>query len=291
MILALLLTIVSSHSHLFKRYTAKELSALDKSPAFFAQLLKEHPPAKANVDNNQYGYFGIDIHSTEYPYKPAASEDSRSPCPFLNTMANHGILPRNGKDIPIQQLFEAVVHVGALSPFLSNVLTTFSQFLGGVDRNGTPIISLHELGLHSSTEHDAIEHDASLSRLDSRGPNGAQDSISPNEELIDQLLDFSEGGYLKLEDIMVARRVRLVQTKANPAHVKFTTKDFFVMNGETIFLAGVMGRDYKISVSDATSFLKYEKFPLYWQPRTEALGITEFSLRLAQVAWGTPEDA
>ena len=279
------------HTNLFKRYTSEELAVLDKSPAFFAQYLRDHSQARSKTDNDQYGYSGIDIHSSKYAYKQAVEGDSRSPCPFINTLANHGILPRDGKNVPIQQLFEAVVHVGALSPFITNILTTFSKKLGGVDSQGTPIISLHQLGLHSNAEHDAIEHDASLSRLDSVGPNGAQDSISPNEELIDQLLGFAKSGYLKLENIMDARKLRLVQTKANPGHVKFVTKDFFVMNGETIFLAGVMGRDYKISVSDATSFLKYEKFPANWQPRPSALGITEFTARLAQVAWNTPTDA
>jgi hypothetical protein len=33
------------------------------------------------------------------PFEPAKAGDSRSPCPALNAMSNHGILPRDGKNI------------------------------------------------------------------------------------------------------------------------------------------------------------------------------------------------
>ena len=33
-------------------------------------------------------------------YHPPGPTDQRSPCPALNTLANHGLLPRDGKDVP-----------------------------------------------------------------------------------------------------------------------------------------------------------------------------------------------
>jgi hypothetical protein len=43
---------------------------------------------------------GCPGHGGQWPPFEAAKEgDSRSPCPALNAMANHGILPRDGKNI------------------------------------------------------------------------------------------------------------------------------------------------------------------------------------------------
>jgi hypothetical protein len=38
------------------------------------------------------------------PYVPPKQGDSRSPCPALNAMANHGILPHDGNSIPCKEL-------------------------------------------------------------------------------------------------------------------------------------------------------------------------------------------
>lgn len=39
-------------------------------------------------------------------WKPAGAGDSRSPCPALNSLANHGFLNHNGKGITIPQLIQ-----------------------------------------------------------------------------------------------------------------------------------------------------------------------------------------
>ena len=36
---------------------------------------------------------------SKYEYEAPGPNDSRSPCPALNTLANHGYLPRDGKNI------------------------------------------------------------------------------------------------------------------------------------------------------------------------------------------------
>lgn len=44
--------------------------------------------------------YGKPGHGGVWPlYEPPKQGDSRSPCPALNAMANHGILPRGGKNI------------------------------------------------------------------------------------------------------------------------------------------------------------------------------------------------
>ncbi|KAG6908128.1 hypothetical protein DXG01_006097 [Tephrocybe rancida] len=59
-----------------------------------------------------------------FPFIPPTPGYSRSPCPALNALANHGYIPRNGTRIPFWTLLTAVRHVYNLSLPLSLVLTT-----------------------------------------------------------------------------------------------------------------------------------------------------------------------
>lgn len=44
-----------------------------------------------------------------HSFRAPAPGDSRSPCPALNALANHALLPRTGKSIPLP-LLASVVH-------------------------------------------------------------------------------------------------------------------------------------------------------------------------------------
>ncbi|KAF8186589.1 hypothetical protein K438DRAFT_1907621 [Mycena galopus ATCC 62051] len=59
----------------------------------------------------------------DYPFIPAGALDRRSPCPALNTLANHGYLPRRGTHITFTHLLHAVRTVYNLSLPLALLLT------------------------------------------------------------------------------------------------------------------------------------------------------------------------
>jgi hypothetical protein len=44
------------------------------------------------------------LTEADYPFQVPGPDDLRSPCPALNSMANHGILPRDGRDIDLKTL-------------------------------------------------------------------------------------------------------------------------------------------------------------------------------------------
>ncbi|KIP08321.1 heme-thiolate peroxidase [Phlebiopsis gigantea 11061_1 CR5-6] len=91
--------------------------------------------------------------SGDHHYEPQQSGDSRSPCPALNAMANHGYLPRDGRHIGWWQLVCGLREVYNLSFPLAAILTTVGMlFCGSWFHPGT--LSLHELGLHNRLEHD-----------------------------------------------------------------------------------------------------------------------------------------
>ncbi|KZL76550.1 sterigmatocystin biosynthesis peroxidase stcc (chloroperoxidase) [Colletotrichum tofieldiae] len=85
---------------------------------------------------------------------------SRSPCPGLNAIANHGYLPRDGENISLEILTKALNET-------ANLHSSLSEFLGDLalklSTTGDPkTFHLNDIAAHG----DFIEHDASLSRAD-----------------------------------------------------------------------------------------------------------------------------
>ncbi|KAJ7191656.1 Chloroperoxidase [Mycena pura] len=66
--------------------------------------------------------------SNDHSFLPAGPTDRRSPCPALNSLANHGYLPRHGTQITFTHLLQAVKTVYNLSLPLA-LLPTLAGFL------------------------------------------------------------------------------------------------------------------------------------------------------------------
>ncbi|KAK3308975.1 Chloroperoxidase [Chaetomium strumarium] len=90
--------------------------------------------------------------------KPGAS-DVRGPCPFLNTFANHGFLPRSGKYITEKDLTNALSNA-------VNIEASAAQFLFDFAVGTNPEPNATWFSLDHLTRHNVLEHDASLSRVD-----------------------------------------------------------------------------------------------------------------------------
>lgn len=88
-------------------------------------------------------------------------EDSRSPCPGLNVMANHGWLPRSGKDIDLAALQHAVKGAFNFAPDAFDDAFQIAVDFKLTTTGNSSTINLGDLDLH-----DAIEMDGSLSRND-----------------------------------------------------------------------------------------------------------------------------
>ena len=115
-------------------------------------------------------------------WSPPGPGDVRSPCPGLNALANHGILPHNGKGMTIPILIKG----------LKDGLNV------GADFGTTGILSVPDnllatsFDLNNLDEHNfPIEHDASLSRGDYNINNG--DNYSFNQTIFDTVLKYYDG--------------------------------------------------------------------------------------------------
>jgi len=101
--------------------------------------------------------FGMQCPVTgAHEWSPPKEGDSRSPCPALNAMANHGYLPHDGMNISIFRLIGALRACYGLSLPFSVFLAIGSFFLL---KRISPV-SLEQIGKHNCIEHNAsLVHD------------------------------------------------------------------------------------------------------------------------------------
>jgi hypothetical protein len=128
---------------------------------------------------------GCPGHGGEWPeFVPPKDGDSRSACPALNALANHGILPHDGKNISFKEMNEKVRQSYNFAPtFCFFVPKYAADFLDRSYWSG-------RFDLADLSQHNAIEHDASLTRRDfALQP----DQGLPDQQLVDDLLADATG--------------------------------------------------------------------------------------------------
>lgn len=133
-------------------------------------ITAKHEPNEV-VPKGAPGYHG------KWPeYVPPGHGDSRSACPMLNAMANHGILPHDGKNITFTELNTKVNQTFNFAPSFCFFVPKFAA--GYLKKSyWRDRFDLAELSLHAD---NAIEHDASLTRKDY--------ALEPDQGKIDQQL-------------------------------------------------------------------------------------------------------
>ncbi|OBZ83367.1 Chloroperoxidase [Choanephora cucurbitarum] len=189
------------------------------------------------------------IKSHPYERKPT---DVRSPCPMLNTLANHGFIARDGRDIKLDNFFDAMMLMGApptiTFAFLKYVFVAYkeasptSSFLSQFQ-------SLESLDLHRLFVPRIIEHDVSLSRLD----QGISNQTSPVPKFVE-------------------RMIKIAHYK-NQGKLKHT----FTRRNEND--ARRIRREGQLATKHLESFLLHERFPEDWYPRETPLGIVDVLIK------------
>ena len=187
----------------------------------------------------------------------------RSPCPGLNSLANHDICPRSGKGYTIPILVDCLkrgLNVGA----------DFALVVGtaGIGSNPSPLTSGLYFDLDMLDRHDfLIEHDASLSRADASTGN----NYSFNQTIWDTVLDY----YTGMEDatIPVASKARFNRVKTEAArdpNFSYSPVQFILSYGETALYLSTMGDPITgvAPLEYVRSLFEEERLPyeLGWQP-------------------------
>lgn len=196
----------------------------------------------------------------------------RSPCPALNSLANHGFLPRDGKNVSQEMIRSAIMLVFAIDPLLATVTGQLLERL-------PPQFTLADL-----STHDFLERDASLVHDDAFFQ---KDPILVNLTLAAQLLERATGDGPADERLLTTQilaRYRRDRTResaeSNPAFHLLAAQRFQIMF-EAASLLVVMGdrASATISARHARSFLVHERIPSNFQ-RSEQPITTARALRV-----------
>ncbi|KAJ7496555.1 Cloroperoxidase [Mycena latifolia] len=159
--------------------------------------------------------------SNNHQWIAPKATDLRSPCPGLNTLANHGYLPRDGRNISIPMMLKAAID--------------------GFNVGPDAILQAAKFGLLSGddpTTHNLIEHDASLSR----GDFALGDNLHFNETIFTTLANANPGvDYYNATSAGQVQHDRLAISLATNPNITNTPKEFLVRSRESGLYLSVMG--------------------------------------------------
>ncbi|TYZ62086.1 hypothetical protein PybrP1_006406 [[Pythium] brassicae (nom. inval.)] len=195
----------------------------------------------------------------------------RSPCPGLNSLANHGYLPRNGQNITLAGLTNALVSVYNLGPELAAALA-----------NQVPVypFNLDVLGTHNFVEHDAslVHSDAYFSR-------------EPNEVNVTLVADFlayaNAEKRIGIPEAGKARKNRVVTCLKENPQCDFGPTQARGAFLEAAALVGVMGgcrNNDTVSVAHARSFLLHERIPADYEKPESPFTIADLGTYSSRIA-------
>ncbi|KAI8167599.1 chloroperoxidase [Colletotrichum sp. SAR 10_70] len=164
----------------------------------------------------------------------------RSPCPMLNSLANHGYLPRDGNAISMDNLISGL---GKALNFNESLVRTL----------GTPAFATSTTGdantfnLDDIAKHNVIEHDGSLSRADFAVTGDAK---TFNQSVFDETYGYlTEGAAATEEKVNVAtmataRSKRIATAQATNPSFNLTSSQVTVSLGESAVILGTLGGSF-----------------------------------------------
>ncbi|KAK5659959.1 hypothetical protein OQA88_13424 [Cercophora sp. LCS_1] len=167
----------------------------------------------------------------------------RGPCPFLNTFANHGFLPRTGKYITHKDLADGLFNAVHFDANISAFLFDFA-----VSTNPEPNSTW--FSLDHLTRHNVLEHDASLSRVDAY--HGHADIF--NQQAFDETLShYGDTVNVKAGAAAIVARMKTCKS-TNPTYSLSGLGEAFIL-GETAAFISILG-DAK-SITADKKLVKY----------------------------------
>ncbi|KAL8676890.1 MAG: hypothetical protein Q9224_007243, partial [Gallowayella concinna] len=173
----------------------------------------------------------------------------RSPCPAINSLANHGYLPRHGQNITLVEFIK-----GFKDGF--NFDRAFTAFSVGLYQPFTSTGSISTLNLNDLDHHDlAGEHDGSLSRNDLY----FGDNHSFNKSIWDTVAAHFKNDTISIPTAARARKERFAAAAAiNP---NFTASETGSMGETALYLTAMRGQNVETKTDFVEVFFREERIP------------------------------
>ncbi|KAF8439682.1 Chloroperoxidase [Boletus edulis BED1] len=197
------------------------------------------------------------VTGNAHSFCPPQPGDIRSPCPALNTLANHGFLPRNGKNIGVFDIIKGLREGYKLSAVLAYFLAFSGVLL---------LAQFRHMSLADLARHNLVEHDASLFHLDAHN----EDEYAPtsaNDTLLKVTLE--EGGRYRcgrmtLEDVANIRVKREAESRPlDGVHAE-------IARGEMATAIGILGgrnaATEGLDMDVLRLWVEQERLPDGWKP-------------------------
>ncbi|KAL3453181.1 Chloroperoxidase [Aspergillus insuetus] len=239
-------------------------------------------------------------------YHPASATDSRAPCPIMNSLANHGLISRDGRNITKASLESALAEIG-LARTARAALCSISfkvhadegdpnapkgssrlgfREVGQVDKDGVEVLNLDQVG-----RAKGMEHDVSLSRRDREVGDHMRLDRGLYERLMGVATKEGKGGAFKLWSLASHRRTLYADSKATNPHLIFGVPQHAAGCLEVAAMQAVFGKGVFKGVPREyyEAVLGEERLPYRegWKPRRFMLllEIAIFAIFVAVLAW------
>lgn len=215
------------------------------------------------------------LETGEY-YRPTGDEVSgvpgttatyrRSPCPALNTLANHGYLPRDGQNITHEILSQALQDVYNIGSGVAAILVAQVPDPTTLDYLST---------------HNNIEHDASLAHTDAYyGGDPKEASATLAQDLFDRA---GSDGLITDKIVAATRKDRGNTCKADNPECTYGVKAQTLAFLEASVLVMALGTGDSISVEHAQSFIIDEQIPDDYTKPDDVVSVVALLARAAKL--------
>ncbi|KAF2799386.1 Cloroperoxidase [Melanomma pulvis-pyrius CBS 109.77] len=208
-------------------------------------------------------------------WAPGGPDDFRGPCPMMNTLANHGFLPHDGRNITLEN---AVHALNTALNFNTSVATIMWEqaVIANPEPNAT-FFTLDHLN-----RHNVLEHDASLSRSDAFFGN----NHVFNQSIFDTSKAFWTQEILTPQHFADSKIFRQVASRSANPNYTFTAHVEPFSLGEMAAPFLMFGDIEKATVNRSlvTFFFENEKLPveLGWKKQANAINLEDV-IRMSEV--------
>ncbi|KAF2741403.1 Cloroperoxidase [Polyplosphaeria fusca] len=226
-------------------------------------------------------------------WHPPVPGDLRSPCPLLNALANHGIIPHNGSGLTIEMMQDVLPT--AINMSVEAATTLAEAGLSTSDDPASGVFTLEDLN-----KHNKVEHDASLSRKDFDeggklypGPI-SRDDHTFNQDIFDEFLEHLNGtDPITIPAAAAARFSRIETERArNPNFTYGPAQQFGSYLESAVYLRLLTDPNTGTTpVSFVKIFFEQERLPFWEGWRTPSQQISGMSIAqdILQLALATGE--
>ncbi|KAL1916377.1 uncharacterized protein VTP21DRAFT_5568 [Calcarisporiella thermophila] len=215
----------------------------------------------------------LQLQHVNAQWMPPRPGDSRCPCPAFNTLANHGILPRDGRRVTMLQILQALRTVYGFSTDFDAIATIFPGLYSLA--NGRVYFNLEDFNAHN-----LLEHDASLVRQDAF----LGDHVHANQTMLNHMLSFSrDGRTLTLLDIARIRRYRERDSMQRNPNYSISPFQTLVALFEAASIPMVFGNGFSVPIQSVRTWLGEERLPDGYKRPLRTLTTVDFLTKAAEI--------